>query len=150
VNTRCAVTNGIPTGSFFRVLRPMTHDEKRDLIERYIDSYNAFDVDGMIETLHPDVEFTNVSGEEVSAAASGTEEFRAMAEKAAQIFASREQTITSMEAEEGGAITIEVTYEGTLAQDLPGGIEAGQEVELEGRSTFDFDDGKIARIVDHS
>jgi hypothetical protein len=73
-----------------------------------------------------------------------------MAEKAAQIFASREQTITSMEVEEGGAITIEVTYEGTLAQDLPGGIEAGQEVELEGRSTFDFDDGKIARIVDHS
>jgi hypothetical protein len=55
-----------------------------------------------------------------------------------------------MEAEEGGAITIEVTYEGTLAQDLPGGIEAGQEVELKGRSTFDFDDGKIARIVDHS
>jgi ketosteroid isomerase-like protein len=128
----------------------MTDDEKRALIRRYLDAYNSFDVDGMVETLHPDVEFTNVSDGEVSAAASGVEEFRAMAEKATEIFASRRQTVTAVETEDEGALSIDVTYEGTLAQDLPGGLEAGETVQLEGRSTFGFEDGKIARIVDYS
>jgi steroid delta-isomerase-like uncharacterized protein len=128
----------------------MTDDEKRALIRRYLDAYNAFDVDGMVETLHPDVEIKNVSDGEVSAAASGVEEFRAMAEKAAELFASRRQTVTAFETEDGGSVSIDVTYEGTLAQDLPGGMEAGETVHLEGRSTFEFDDGKIARIMDYS
>ena len=128
----------------------MTEQEKRTLITRYLDAYNTFDVDGMIETLHPDVEFENVSGEEVNASASGVEEFRAMAERATDLFASRQQTVTSFEVEEGGAVSIEVTYEGELGQDLPGGLTAGETVQLEGRSTFEFADGKIARIVDYS
>lgn len=128
----------------------MTEDEKRTLIRRYLDAYNAFDVDGMVETIHPDVEIKNVSDGEVSAAASGVEEFRAMAEKAAELFASRRQTVTAFETEDGGSVSIDVTYEGTLAQDLPGGMEAGETVHLEGRSTFEFDDGKIAGIVDYS
>lgn len=65
----------------------MTEQEKRNLIGRYLDAYNAFDVDGMIETLHPDIEFKNVAGSEVNAAASGTEEFRKMAEEATLIAA---------------------------------------------------------------
>lgn len=128
----------------------MTEDEKRTLIRRYLDAYNAFDVDGMVETLHPDVEIKNVSDGEVSAAATGVDEFRAMAEKAAELFASRRQTVTAFETGDGGSVSIDVTYEGTLAQDLPGGMEAGETVHLEGRSTFEFDDGKIARIVDYS
>ncbi|MFB6249557.1 MAG: nuclear transport factor 2 family protein [Salinibacter sp.] len=128
----------------------MTDDEKHALIRRYLDAYNAFDVDGMVEPLHPDVEIKNVSDGEVSAAATGVEEFRTMAEKAAELFASRRQTVTAVETEEGGGVSIDVTYEGTLAQDLPGGVEAGETVQLEGRSTFGFDDGKIARIVDYS
>ena len=128
----------------------MTDDEKRALIRRYLDAYKAFDVDGMVEPLHPDVEFKNVSDGEVSAAASGVDEFRAMAEKATEIFASRRQTITAVESGDEGDLSIDVTYEGTLAQDLPGGLEAGETVQREGRSTFGFADGKIARIVDYS
>jgi ketosteroid isomerase-like protein len=128
----------------------MTEQEKRDLVRRYLDAYNDFDVDGMIETLHPDVEFENVSDGEVSAAASGVEEFRTMAEKATELFASRRQTVTSFEPEDGGGLSIEVVYEGELAQDLPGGLEAGETIQLDGRSTFEFDEGKIARIVDYS
>ncbi|MEO0538525.1 MAG: hypothetical protein AAF215_32275 [Cyanobacteria bacterium P01_A01_bin.123] len=53
----------------------MTEEEKRDLIDRYLDAYNAFDVEEMMSTVHPDVEFKNVSGGEVNAAASGASEF---------------------------------------------------------------------------
>ena len=128
----------------------MTEKEKRDLITRYLDAYNAFDVDGMIETLHPDVEFENVSGGDANTSAAGVEEFRTMAEKAAEIFASRQQTVTSFHVDDEGPVTIEVAYEGTLAQDLPGGVSAGETVRLEGRSTFEFTEGKIRRIIDYS
>ena len=128
----------------------MTEDEKRTLIHRCLDAYTAFDVDGMVETLHPDVEIKNVSDGEASAAATGVDEFREMAEKATEIFASRRQTVTAVEAEDDGDVSIDVTYEGTLAQDLPGGMVAGDTVHLKGRSTFEFDDGKIAGIVDYS
>ncbi len=127
----------------------MTEQEKRALIRRYLDAYNAFDVDGRVETLHPDVEFENVSGGG-GAAASGVEEFRAMAERATDLFASRQQTVPSFEGTDGGAVSIEVTYEGELAQDLPDGRTAGDTVWREGRSTFEFADGQIARIIDCS
>ena len=47
-------------------------------------------------------------------------------------------------------LSIDVQYEGTLAQDLPGGLEAGEHIQLDGCLTFAFKDGKIARIVDES
>ena len=128
----------------------MTTQDKRDLIDRYIDAYNTFDVDGMVATLHPDVEFKNVSGDKVTAAATGLDDFRDMAERGTQLFATRQQTITDFEEGDDGSVAIDVQYEGTLAQDLPGGLEAGEQIQLDGRSTFAFKDGKIARIVDES
>jgi ketosteroid isomerase-like protein len=68
-------------------------DPHRRLIERYIAAYNAFDVPGMIALLDPDVTFENVSGGQVTAAANGREELRALAEHAATLFTSRCQTI---------------------------------------------------------
>jgi ketosteroid isomerase-like protein len=128
----------------------MTEEEKRALIRQYLDGYNTFDVDAMVEPLHPDVEFQNVAGGEVDARASGQEEFREMAETAAKIFASRQQTVTDWQMEEDGSITIEIEYTGTLATDLPSGVQAGDAFELDGRSTFAFTDGKISKIVDYS
>ena len=39
----------------------MKEDDKRSLIKRYLDAYNAFDIDGMMSVIHPDIEFKNVS-----------------------------------------------------------------------------------------
>jgi ketosteroid isomerase-like protein len=128
----------------------MTDQEKRDLVNRYLDAYNAFDVDGMVETLHPDVVLKNVSDGTADTTAAGVDEFRAMAEKAADLFATRTQTVTAYDVEDEGGLTIEVVYAGELAQDLPGDVEAGETVRIEGRSTFRFEDGQIAEIIDYS
>ena len=42
---------------------------------------NAFDIDGMMAVIHPDIEFKNVSGGEVNATTSGAGDFRLLAEK---------------------------------------------------------------------
>lgn len=127
----------------------MTEQEKRHLIERYLSAYNAFDIDGMMATLHPDIEFENVSGGEVNASASGAGEFRQMAEQATKLFSSRCQTITAFEINEKRAL-VDIAYEGMLAADLPNGMKAGQTLTLNGRSEFEFKAGKIVRIADYS
>lgn len=127
----------------------MTDQEKRALIDRYLDAYNAFDVEGMMVTLHSAVAFENVSGGEVTASASGADAFRRLAEQATALFSSRRQTVTAFDPRGAGA-SVEVDYEGTLAADLPNGPSAGETLRLTGRSEFAFEDGRIIRITDIS
>ena len=131
----------------------MTPDPHRQLVERYLAAYNAFDVDGMLATLDPAIEFENVADRVVTARASGLAEFRALAEQAAALFARREQRITSWTVE-GARVVVGIAYEGVLASTLPPGLPPGMEpgatLRLTGRSTFHFRDGRIVRIVDES
>lgn len=126
----------------------MADEERRALIERYLAAYNAFDVPAMLDLLHPEVEFRNVSNGEVTTA-DGIAQFRELAERAATLFSSRRQTLTRYTAADDGA-SIEVDYEGVLAADLSPALRAGDALRLTGRSTFGFRDGRIARIVDES
>ncbi len=73
----------------------MNEKEKRALIHRYTESYNTFDIEGLMDLPHPDILFENVSGDEVTAQTSGTDQFKALAEQSTKIFSSRKQTVTS-------------------------------------------------------
>lgn len=127
----------------------LSHDPHRAQIERYVTAYNAFDVAGMLALLHAEVIFQNVTGGEVTAEAHGIEEFRQLAERSVRLFASRRQTIRDYRSDDERA-TIHIDYEGVLAEDLSPELRAGDTLRLSGRSTFEFRDGQIARIVDES
>ena len=131
----------------------MTQDPHRALVERYLAAYNAFDIPGMLETLTPDIAFENVAGGAVTSRVSGRDEFRVLAEQAAALFARREQRITGYDVA-GETAVVGIAYEGVLAASLPPGLppifEPGGTLRLDGRSTFHFRDGRIARIVDES
>jgi ketosteroid isomerase-like protein len=127
----------------------MNEDDKRSLIKRYLEAYNAFDIDGMMSAMHPDIEFKNVSGGEVNTTASGANEFRKLAEQAKGLFSMRKQTITSFQTKDDQAF-IGIDYEGVLASDFPNGMKAGEILRLNGQSEFAFRDGKIHRITDIS
>ena len=124
-------------------------DPQRKLIDRYLAAYNAFDVDGMLAVLHPDVEFRNVSNGRETATAHGRNEFRALAKQAVKVFRSRKQTIREYYAN-GDRAWITVDYEGVLAKDLGPGLSAGDTLRLAGRSAFTFRDGAITELVDES
>jgi ketosteroid isomerase-like protein len=127
----------------------MDEDEKRSLVECYLAAYNAFDIDGMMAVIHPDIEFKNVSGGEVNATTSGAGDFRLLAEKSSELFRSRKQKILTFWSNADQA-SIAVAFEGVLASDLPNGVKAGETLRLNGRSEFTFCDGKIYRIKDVS
>ena len=127
----------------------MDEDEKRSLVECYLAAYNAFDIDGMMAVIHPDIEFKNVSGGQVNATTSGSGDFRLLAEKSSELFRSRKQKILTFWSNADQA-SVAVAFEGVLASDLPNGMKAGETLRLNGRSEFTFCDGKIYRIKDVS
>jgi hypothetical protein len=122
---------------------------QRDLVERYIGAYNAIDVEGMMRTVHPRIEFRNVAGGEVSATVHGVAEFRALAEQTAELFTERRQTIVGFSSN-GGRAVVDVTWEAVLARDIPDIGSEGDRLELRGRSEFEFCDGLIVHLVDES
>ena len=127
----------------------MIAEEHKTIIASYITAYNDCDIDGMVALIHPEVVFKNVAGEEVNAEAVGIDQFRKMAIQSKTMFSSRRQEVTGFRID-GNVVIADIEYEGILAVDLPNGTKAGEELELSGRSEFEFKDGKIYRITDFS
>ncbi len=127
----------------------MDTDEAKTLIEEYLNAYNSFDVEAMVELVDPEIEFRNVSGGDVDTSAIGQDEFRELAQQSVFLLSSRKQTATKFEAE-GEVVSVDIDFTGTLATDIPDGMRAGDELRVTGRSEFVFRDEKIYRLTDYS
>lgn len=122
---------------------------QKDLIDRYLAAYNAFDVEAMLAQLDPAIRFENYSNGALSAQATGIEAFRQLAEQSRALFSEREQRVTAL-TQDGGMLVAEIAWRGRLAADVPDGPPAGTLLEMRGRSEFAFGAGGIVRIVDRS
>ena len=127
----------------------LTNQQKHTIIENYIQAYNSFDVAGMLSNLHSQVNFKNIANDQVNLELQGIEAFENQANQAKTLFSERQQTITNIQFGEQD-VTIQIDYEGTLAQDLPNGLKAGETIKLNGRSVFKFEEDKIIEIQDIS
>ena len=127
----------------------MTDEEQKMMIQSYISAYNSFDIDAMVALVHPQVVFKNIAGGKINAEASGSNQFRELAVQSKALFSSRYQKATNFKFT-GNMATTDIAYEGILAVDLPNGLKAGEELRINGRSEFEFKDGKIYRITDFS
>ena len=125
----------------------MEEIKREEIIRSYVQAYNAFDVEGMMKDLDPNIRFENVSDGVVNMTLNGLEDFRTQALRAAEMFSEREQTIGSFE--HGDDVTqISIRFRGMLAENLPGGLQRGDEINLQGTSVFHFADDKIISIAD--
>ncbi|RUT35582.1 nuclear transport factor 2 family protein [Paenibacillus zeisoli] len=124
-------------------------DERKEIINKYIEAYNNFDIQGMMSCLHSDILFRNISNGEVNTETRGIEEFKELAEKSTAIFSSRCQSVTGFAATEDKA-EVQIDYEGILAVDLPNGLQTGDKIQLKGRTVFQIKEGKLALIEDYS
>lgn len=122
---------------------------KKALINSYIAAYNNFDVEGMLENLSEDIKFENIQSGEINASAYGKDEFRKLAEQAKSLFSERKQTIENM-IDDLGKLSVDITYFGILAVDMPNGMSEGDKINLKGISEFTFSNSQISSIRDIS
>jgi hypothetical protein len=69
---------------------------RQELVGAYIAAYNAYDVDGMVALLAPDVCFEHHSAAQRSHATCGIDEFRQLAESSKALFSERAQKVVSL------------------------------------------------------
>lgn len=72
----------------------MVSKEIRDIIENYLEAYNSFEIEGMVNLLHKDIIFRNISNGETTSETRGIQAFRELAEQSSTMFSSRRQIIT--------------------------------------------------------
>lgn len=113
----------------------------RELVETFIERYNDFDVEGMLELFTDECTFENRSNSSSSIACQGKERLREMAMKACALFKERKQHVTEWVIDED-KIAVLIDYKATLANDTP--------LHLIGMSLYEFEKGKIKRLVDFS
>ncbi|QSB27606.1 nuclear transport factor 2 family protein [Flavobacterium sp. CLA17] len=123
--------------------------DREKIIENYIASYNQFDIDKMMADFDDKIVFENIQNGEVNMTLSGLKEFRNQAEEAKKYFSEREQTITLFSHSENQS-EIAIDYRAVLAMDFPNGMQKGQELNLKGKSVFEFLNNKIVRLADIS
>ncbi len=123
--------------------------QREKIINNYIDAYNSFDVDKILTDFDPSIKFENVSNGTINMTLIGLSEFRQQAEQAKTLFSKRQQTIKSYK-HESDQTEIEIDYQAILAIDLPNGLKQGDELNLVGRSIFQFFNDKIIALTDIS
>jgi hypothetical protein len=138
-----------PWSGIFEKGKQMIETWQKELIDRYLAAYNAFDIEAMLAQLDPGIRFENFSGGQLTAETTGIEAFRQLAEQSKGLFSEREQRVTRL-AREGGLVVADIAWRGRLAADIPDGPKAGTQLEMNGRSEFAFGAGCIVRIVDRS
>ncbi|MGB5818063.1 MAG: nuclear transport factor 2 family protein [Saonia sp.] len=127
----------------------ISNKRKMNIIQNYINSYNEFDIDGMIKDLDPEIVFMNISNGKTDFITNGIIEFKNQAEKATSIFSEREQKISESKTN-GNIVEIGIHYFAILNIDLPNGLKKGENLSLKGKSVFKFNDEKIVEIRDIS
>lgn len=121
----------------------------KQIVLAYIEAYNRFDVDGMVADLHDEVVFKNIAGGEVNLTTTGKENFRQQAEQAKQYFSQREQRVTSWQVADN-RVEILIDYTGVAAIAFPNGLKPGDTLQMQGKSVFQLEGGKILSIEDIS
>lgn len=127
----------------------MVSKEIRDIIENYLEAYNSFEIEGMVNLLHKDIIFRNISNGETTSETRGIQAFRELAEQSSTMFSSRRQIITEYSVI-NDKVEVGIDYEGILAVDFPDGLKVGDKMQLNGKSKFEIKEGKISLIEDYS
>lgn len=122
---------------------------QQQIVEHYVNSYNSFDVAGMLKNLDQEIIFENMSNGVVDLRTDGIEDFRIQAEAATQYFKERTQKIVSWTYSDT-TVTIMIDYKAILNMDLPSGMKKGDTLEMKGQSQFEFKNDRIVKILDVS
>jgi len=120
------------------------------IIQNYIEAYNSFDIEKMLENFDSAVIFENISGGVSNMRLEGIEALKEQANQAKNYFETRKQTIIAWNIIDN-TVEIELLYEATLAMDFPNGFKKGDKLNLSGKSIFKFtEENKILSLTDIS
>ena len=112
----------------------------------YVEAYNRKDIEGMMACLADDVIFEHLTNGHPVMMLAGKPAFREQAEKAANLFSQRRQTLRDRTVADD-VISVKIDYTATLAVGLDG-KEAGETISQQSHSVFVLQDRLISKLID--
>ncbi len=125
-------------------------NERTEKIFKYVEAYNQMDAENMIVDFSDDIIFQNVMNGKKTMELQGIEDFKKQAIEALSYFSDRRQAIETITHTQNSS-EIVVNYRAIAAMDFPNGLKKGDNIELTGKSIFEFSkEGKISHLTDIS
>ncbi|WP_398452151.1 nuclear transport factor 2 family protein [Sphingobacterium thalpophilum] len=125
-------------------------NDRTTKVFNYLEAYNQMDVENMIADFADCIIFQNVMNGEKTMELLGIDAFKKQAIEALSYFSERHQSIESI-THTHSSTEIVINYRANAAMDFPNGLKKGDEINLRGKSIFEFSaDGKISRLTDIS
>ncbi|MDP3492671.1 MAG: nuclear transport factor 2 family protein [Hyphomonadaceae bacterium] len=119
------------------------------LVRRYVERYNANDVDGMLDCCSDDVVFETITNPGGSLRLNGKEEMREVIEATTRAFRERRHELVAILVD-GQRAAAETLFSGVAAAELGHHVRSGEHVSIRGATMFELRDDKLARICDYS
>lgn len=119
------------------------------LVRRYVERYNANDVDGMLDCCAENVVFETISNPGGSIRLNGKAEMREVIEATTRAFRERRQELVAILVD-GQRAAAETAFSGVAAAELGHYVRPGEHVSIRGASMFEASDDKLVRICDYS
>lgn len=127
----------------------MDMNGREKTILNYIEGYNQFDIGKMVADFEENIIFENIQNGVKNMTLIGLKDFIQQAEEVKSYFSKRTQTVKSFDHHDN-TTEIEIDYSAVLGMDFPNGLKKGQELNLTGKSIFEFEGEKIIRLTDIS
>ncbi len=122
-----------------------TDEQKKALVETYIQAYNRMDSVALLETLHPAVRFEHMIDQEVVLRLEGWEAFQQQFESTNALFKVHIQQLDVQQIQSDG-LTANIQFYGKLKPTME--HPEPQELYLKGKAYYQFKDRKIIYIQD--
>ena len=119
------------------------------LVRRYVDRYNANDVDGMLDCCADDVVFETITNPGGSLKLNGKDEMREVIEATTRAFRERRHEVVAILVD-GQRAAAETLFSGVAAAELGQYVRPGEHVSIRGATMFELRDNKLSRICDYS
>lgn len=119
------------------------------LVRRYVERYNANDVDGMLDCCAENVVFETISNPGGSIRLNGKAEMREVIEATTRAFRERRHEVVAILVE-GQRAAAETAFSGVAAAEMGQFVRPGEHVSIRGASMFEVSDDKLVRICDYS
>jgi steroid delta-isomerase-like uncharacterized protein len=119
------------------------------LVRRYVDRYNANDVDGMLDCCSDDVVFETITNPGGSLRLNGKDEMREVIEATTRAFRERRHEVVAILVD-GQRAAAETLFSGVAAAELGQYVRPGEHVSIRGATMFELRDDKLSRICDYS
>lgn len=120
-----------------------------DLVRRYVERYNANDIEGMLACCTDDIVFETVANPGGALRLNGKDEIREVLLATTRAFRERRHQLAGIIVD-GDRVAAETVFSGVAAAQLGDQVRPGDHVSIRGATIFEIRDGRFARICDYS